>query len=168
MRVRHPVVRGHPLHAMVSDLPAAFILAALAATIAERARPSPQRRHTSTACTALALGSAVVAGSIGWWDWVTIPNEHPAKAPATRHGLINTAGVGVGAIALLLPRRRLELLVGLSAAVLVAAWIGGDLVYRIGWRVRPAEELELIDQGTPRDEARAIVDKHERDDLLFP
>jgi hypothetical protein len=55
----------------------------------------------------------------------------------------------------------------LNAALLVAAWIGGDLVYRLGWRVRPAEELEQMDAGKRREEARAIVDKHEREDVLL-
>jgi len=84
-----------------------------------------------------------------------------------RTAWLNTAGLGVGAAALLAPRRRLELLVVLNAILLVAAWIGGDLVYRLGWRVRPAEELELLDQGKSRAEARALVDKHEREDLLL-
>ena len=28
----------------------------------------------------------------------------------------------------------------------MAAWIGGDLVFRFGWRVRPAEEAEIAEQ----------------------
>lgn len=167
MKLKHPVVHGHPLHAMASDLPAALIPTALLAAVVARAQPNARTRYASTASTGLALGSAIVAGLIGWWDWLTIPGDHPAKSPATTHGLINTAGLGIGAAALLVPRRRLELLVGLNAALLVAAWIGGDLVYRIGWRVRPAEELEQVDQGKPRDEARAAVDKHEREDVLL-
>jgi hypothetical protein len=30
--------------------------------------------------------------------------------------------------------------------LLVGAWIGGDLVFRFGWRVRPAEEAEIVEQ----------------------
>jgi hypothetical protein len=71
------------------------------------------------------------------------------------------------AVAVVVPRRRLEILLGVNAVLIVAAWIGGDLVYRLGWRVRPAEELELLDQGRTRDEARALVDEHERKDLLL-
>jgi len=59
------------------------------------------------------------------------------------------------------------LLLALNAVLLVAAWIGGDLVFRLGWRVRPAEELEQLSQGRTRAEARAVIDKHEREDLLL-
>jgi uncharacterized membrane protein len=167
MKLKHPVVRGHPLHAILSDLPAALIPTALAAAVAERVRPGGETRFAATSACALSLASATTAAIVGWWDWLTIPGDHPVRGPATTHGLLNTAGLAVGALALVTPRRRLELLVGLNAILLVAAWIGGDLVYRLGWRVRPAEELELLDMGKNRDEARAIVDRHEREDLLL-
>jgi len=164
---KHPVVHGHPLHAMLSDLPVALIPAALLAAGIERARPDRRTRYAARTSTLLAFGAACLAAIIGWWDWLTIPADHPVRSPATTHGLINSGGLAVGAAAVLLPRRRLELLVLLNATLLVAAWIGGDLVYRLGWRVRPAEELEQIDAGKRREEARAIVDKHEREDLLL-
>ena len=31
-------------------------------------------------------------------------------------------------------------------AVVIGGWIGGDLVFRHGWRVRPAEEAEIVEQ----------------------
>jgi len=167
MKLKHPVVHGHPLHAMLSDLPVALIPAALLAAAVERARPDQRTRYAARTSTLLAFGSACLAGIIGWWDWLTIPADHPVRSPATTHGLINSGGLAIGAAAVLLPRRRLELLVVLNAALLVAAWIGGDLVYRLGWRVRPAEELEQVDAGKRREEARAIVDKHEREDVLL-
>src|SRR5256714_9391346 len=166
MKLKHPVVHGHPLHAMLSDLPAALIPAALLAAAVERARPDRSPRYAARTSTELAFGSACLAGVIGWWDWLTIPGDHPVRLPATTHGLLNTAGLAVGAAAVLAPRRRLELLVVLNAALLVAAWIGGDLVYRLGWRVRPAEELEQLDPGEPRPEAPAGVSQHRRADVV--
>lgn len=167
MKLKHPVVRGHPLHAILSDLPAALIPAALLAATVERARPNARTRYAARTAAQLSFVAACCAGVVGWWDWLTIPADHPVRSPATTHGLINSAGLVVGAAAIVAPRRRLELLVALNAALLVAAWIGGDLVYRLGWRVRPAEELELLDAGKTRDEARAAVDEHEQKDLLL-
>jgi hypothetical protein len=43
-------------------------------------------------------------------------------------------------------RRRLQLLVVATTSILAGAWIGGDLVFRHGWRVRPAEEAEIVEQ----------------------
>lgn len=167
MKLKHPVVRGHPLHAMLSDLPAALIPAALLAAAIERARPSARTRYAALTSAELSFVAACAAGVVGWWDWLTIPADHPVRSPATTHGLINTAGLVVGAAAIVAPRRRLELLILLNAALLVSTWIGGELVYRLGWRVRPAEELELLDAGKTRDEARAAVDEHEQKDLLL-
>jgi uncharacterized membrane protein len=167
MELKHPVVKGHPLHAMLSDLPAALIPTALLAAAAERARPSAETRFAARSVTMLALMSATAAGLVGWWDWLTIPHEHAAHGPATTHGLLNTAGLVATGVAAIARRRRLEILIGVNAVLIVAAWIGGDLVYRLGWRVRPAEELEQLDGGKTRAEARAAVDQHEREDTLL-
>src|SRR5438094_152263 len=121
VKLKHPVVHGHPLHAMTSDLPVALIPLAPLAAVAERVRPSARARDTAATANAIALGAATTAALIGWWDWLTIPGEHPAKSPATTHGLINTAGLGVSALALLVPRRRLELLVALNGSLALAA-----------------------------------------------
>ena len=45
MNLKHPVVHGHPLHAIASDLPAALIPAALLAAAVERARPNERTRY---------------------------------------------------------------------------------------------------------------------------
>ena len=167
MELKHPVVKGHPLHAMLSDLPAALLPTALLAAAAERARPNAETRFAARAATTLALMSAAVAGLVGWWDWLTIPRDHAVRGPATTHGLLNTAGLVATAVAAIAPRRRLEILAGVNAMLIVAAWLGGDLVYRLGWRVRPAEELEQLDAGKTRAEARAAIDQHERKNTLL-
>jgi hypothetical protein len=98
--------------------------------------------------------------------------EHPAWKPATWHGVINTAGI----IALLGAstgrKRRFGLLAG---GLLVAAWIGGDLVFRFGWRVRPAEEAEIAEQHLAESgqrevfqQARQQVADFERRKTLLP
>src|SRR5687768_13486215 len=77
MRLKHPVVHGHPLHAMLSDLPAALIPTALLAACAERARPRRETRFAAASATALALTSGIAASVVGWWDWRTMPKDHP-------------------------------------------------------------------------------------------
>jgi uncharacterized membrane protein len=136
---------------MLSDLPATLIPAALAAELARLVIGDPAAsgrsgRLLSDTATAAALGTATAAGLSGWIDWLTMPTEHPAQKPATLHGVVNSAGLLalIGAVAL--PRRRLPFLLFATAAVMVAGWIGGDLVFHYGWRVRPAEEAEIVEQ----------------------
>lgn len=112
---------------------------------------------------------------VGWIDWLTIPGAHPARTPATLHGVINSAGL----IALLAAstgrKRRFGWLAAATGGLLVAAWIGGDLVYRFGWRVRPAEEAEIVERQLAEsgqkgvfNRARQEVADFERHKTLFP
>ena len=112
---------------------------------------------------------------MGWIDWLTIPGEHPARTPATIHGVINTAGLVALLGASTVPKRRLGLLAVATAGLLVAAWIGGDLVFRFGWRVRPAEEAEIAEsalvaagQAQPFEQARREVADFERRKTFLP
>jgi uncharacterized membrane protein len=175
---RHPVIHGHPVHAMLSDLPAALIPAAFLAELSRRtlgrADGVERGRAISDAATGAALAGAAAAGLTGWLDWLTMPTEHPAQKPATLHGLINTAGLLslIGAAAL--PRYRLPFLGFSTAVVLVAGWIGGDLVFHYGWRVRPAEEAEIVEQSLTKagirgyfERARKEVSDFERRKTFF-
>jgi uncharacterized membrane protein len=166
---RHPVVHGHPIHAVLSDLPAALIPAAFLAEVSRRWVREPGDRHLSDAATGAALTSAAFAGLTGWIDWLTMPTEHPAQKTATLHGLLNTGGILALVGAAILPRRRLPFLGFATAAVVVAGWLGGDLVFRHGWRVRPVEEAEIVEQKLAEagirgyfEEARREVSDFER------
>jgi len=166
VKLRHPVVRGHPLHAIVTDGPITLIPLALAASVAARARSSRETRFADDAAQRLALASIVPAVLLGWWDWLTIPGEHEAHSPATLHGLVNSAAAACVVGALWRPRRA-ELLALAAATIAVGGWLGGDLVYALGWRVRKAELFEQIEEGRSRAEAEEIIREHERNDTFL-
>ncbi len=142
---RHPVVRGHPIHAILSDGPAVLIPVALAVELRDLVRRNGSSPLSDAVC-ATAAAAAASAGVVGWVDWLTIPGDHPARRPATVHGLINSAGIVAVLAAAGSRRLRLPLLSAATAGTLVAAWLGGDLVFRHGWRVRPAEEAEIVEK----------------------
>ncbi len=142
---KHPVVHGHPIHAILSDGPVILIPLAIGAELWDR-RSHAGTRRLGEAVTAASSATASAAGIVGWIDWLTIPADHPARRPATIHGIINTAALLAVTAALQARRRRLQLLAAGTTAILVGAWIGGDLVFRHGWRVRPAEEAEIIER----------------------
>lgn len=153
--VRHPVVHGHPLHAALSDLPAALIpWAFLSSLAADLTRRRDAEAAAAWAVTA-ALGGSMAAGGAGWWDWLTMPREHAAHPPATIHGVINSMSLALVGAAMLRRRERTALLGAATLGVGVAGWIGGELVYHHGWRVRGAEEIELIE---PKLKARDAAD----------
>lgn len=172
---RHPVVHGHPLHAMLSDGPAVMIPAALTAEVWHRIRSNRGSQQLSDVATLTATATATSAALIGWIDWLTIPGEHPVHTSATLHGLINSSGLLALVGALTGRRRRLGLLAAATTSLLVGAWIGGELVFRFGWRVRPAEEAEIAEQQLAAsgqheafDAARAEVADFERRKTFLP
>jgi uncharacterized membrane protein len=142
---KHPVVHGHPVHAILSDGPVVLIPLAMAAELWDRNRATEGIRFGDVV-TAGAAAAALTAGIVGWIDWFTMPSDHPVRRPATIHGIINTTALIALAGAVPPGRRRLGLLAAAETAVLVGAWIGGDLVFRYGWRVRPAEEAEIVER----------------------
>ena len=143
---RHPVVRGHPVHAMLSDLPVVLIPGAFLMEGLGRIRRKKRQRDPADAVTKAAFASAAAAGIAGWVDWLTMPSKHPAFKPATLHGLLNSAGLVALARAVVSPRTRFSMLSLATGTVVVAAWFGGEVVFRHGWRVRPAEEAEIAEQ----------------------
>jgi uncharacterized membrane protein len=142
---KHPVVHGHPIHAILSDAPVILIPLSVAAEVWDRVSDADQPRLGGTVAAA-AAATASAAALVGWIDWLTIPREHPAWRPATIHGIVNTAALVAVTAALPARRQRLQLLAAATTAMFVGAWLGGELVFRHGWRVRPAEEAEMVEQ----------------------
>jgi uncharacterized membrane protein len=159
---KHPVVHGHPIHAILSDGPVVLIPVAIAAELWERNGSAEGLRFGDLA-TAGAVGTTLAAGLVGWIDWLTVPPDHPVRRPATIHGLINTTALVALVGAVPAGRRRLKLLAAAEMAILVGAWIGGDLVFRHGWRVRPAEEAEIVEKQSDDAAITAAFDDARRD-----
>jgi hypothetical protein len=131
-----------------------------------RARRSRETSFAADAAAACALLSFAPAVLLGWWDWLTIPAAHEARRPATTHGLINTTAAAF-VLAAMWRSRRAEFLAAALGLMTVSAWIGGDLVYRLGWRVRKAELYEQLEEGKTREEAIRAIEQHERDDTFL-
>ena len=82
--------------------------------------------------------------------------EDPAQTTGFTHGVLNATAVGLG-IASLAGRSlkrpasdRGLWLGGVSTLVLLAsAYLGGDLVYHRGWRVKPIEREEIEQHRVP-------------------
>src|SRR5207302_6246880 len=76
VKLRHPVVRGHPLHAMSTDLPIGILPLAFAASVAARLRGSRGVSFAADAATVAAVISFGPSVLLGWWEWLSIPAGH--------------------------------------------------------------------------------------------
>ena len=132
-------------------------------------------RRGADAVAAMAFAAGASAAAVGVWDWLTIPRSHQAWWPATVHGTINIAIVSALGAAVVRPQRRLALYAAVTGGVLVSGWLGGELVFAHGWRVKPAEEYEQLvarlDQrrdGEVLAAARDVVATFEREKTFLP
>lgn len=160
--MKQPIVKGHPLHAMATDIPAAsFVLSYCFDVLSMTTSQKDAFRDAATAnCAATFVGGAAAVG-LGWWDFLGIPKDHPAYTPALIHGATNTsvaALTGANLLARLRQPRRggtsalpFALSTVAIAALLFGAWLGGNLVFEHGWRVRKAEKLELMEPELEKD-----------------
>ena len=173
---KQPVVRGHPLHAMLSDFPIGLLPAAFVAAAAARGEPRGSAlRRSANALAGMAFAAGAGAATAGVWDWFAIPRSHPAWWPATVHGVLNLTTVAALGTAAARPERRLPIYGAVAAAYVVSGWLGGELVFAHGWRVKPAEVFEqLVDRldaerdGPALSAARDVVDKYEREETFLP
>lgn len=190
--MKDPLVKGHPLHAVLTDLPIGTTVAAVAFDALALARRSPRWRFAADASVGAGFVSGCAAALVGLWDYQAVPQEHPARSAGAIHGYLNAGVVALLGLSLLArrgepsdgddewipqPRDLISRALSLGALGLLGAsgWLGGDLVYRLGWRVAPAEYDEQIESALHERgddaliaQAHAAVEGYERDHALLP
>ena len=134
---------GHPVHAMLTDIPIGLMGTSLIWDIAGVWRQEPVWWAISFWSIALGLCSAVAAAASGLWDYIAIGQDSPAIKTATNHMLIMLTAVSLYGASLLVragpappldsARTATFVLEGLGLALLtVGGWMGGHLVFHHG------------------------------------
>lgn len=130
-------VQGHPIHPMLVVYPFAFLTGAFGFSVAAAASRNRELKNVADHLIPAGIGAGLLAAVPGVVDYLTVVPPHSSgKQRATRHALLNVAGLGLFATSWLLGRagrsRALPLaLQGLGSAVMsVAGYLGGTLVYR--------------------------------------
>lgn len=137
-------VFGHPLHAMLSDLPVALLGTSLLWDGIGLWRGEPVWLAISFWNVALGLAVALVTAAVGMIDYAALKEGHPALATGMRHMLWMLAALGAYSASLLVRRGPAPPSgVGILTAVLIleafglvlisfGGWYGGHLVFRHG------------------------------------
>jgi uncharacterized membrane protein len=184
---KDPLVKGHPLHAMLTDLPIGAIVVGLGCDALGLVSRQPAWRFTARAAHTSALVSGGAAALVGLWDYQAVPREHPARRVGALHGYLNAGAMGLLLASLLLrrgwrepasgrPNAAAVALAGLAFATLgVSGWLGGELVFHLGWRVVPAEHAEQLEDALRKQgedsliaQAHATVQGYEQSHSLLP
>jgi uncharacterized membrane protein len=190
--MKDPLIKGHPLHAILSDLPIGTAIAGVAFDIVAAVTHARPWRFAANAALGSALASGSVAALVGLWDYQAVPHEHPARRTGAVHGWLNASALLLLLLSLILRRQPAPNSPGMSAAsdpgsaarglslgallVLGASeWFGGELVFKLGWRVTPAEHAEQLEADLRQSgeeeritKAHQAVQQYEQTHTLLP
>lgn len=144
-----PVIKGHPLHPAVIVLPAGLLPASYIFDVVAAVTNNDKMADAAFYNMLAGYMGATVALTTGFLDYLQMPPDDPAKSMAKTHGLMNAglAAMYTLNLAVRLKNRRSKLgflisTVG-TTALMVSAFLGGEIAYGRGWRVRPVERFEL-------------------------
>ena len=133
----HASFQGHPLHPMLIVYPFAFLTGAFGFSLATAMTRRRDLEQVSQNLIPAGIAAGLAAAIPGLLDYAeSVPPNSSAKERATKHGLLNGSAIGLFTAAWFLGERRSTrplsvLLQGLgSAAMSVAGYLGGTLVYR--------------------------------------
>ena len=152
----NPVFRGHPLHALLTDLPIALVPTGFGLSLLGLVTDDPRLEAAGYLNTVAGVAASVPTALTGLADYVQMEARDAAQKTGATHALLNTAAIVLGAFSLGgrtlgRPRSRRGLwLGGLAAGLFLgSAYLGGDLVYHRGWRVKPIEREEIETHRVP-------------------
>jgi uncharacterized membrane protein len=136
---------GHPIHQMLIVFPLGLLGTSVAFDLIRLASDANYAGTVAFALIAAGLVGGLLAAPFGTIDWLAIPGGTRAKSIGALHGAGNVVVLILFAVSLWLRRGQIEqpppaawLISFCGAAVsLVTAWLGGELVDRLGIGVSP-------------------------------
>lgn len=136
----HAKLFGHAVHPMLITFPLGLLPTAVLFDVVRLATHNPKWNDLSFWMIAAGIVGALAAAIFGLIDWRAIPSHTRAKRIGLVHGVGNVIVVALFATSWFLRYRGAEVpsttalvlsFVGLGLAV-VTAWLGGELVERLG------------------------------------
>lgn len=153
---------GHPVHPMLIVLPLGLLPLAVAFDLLYVLRDDGDLARAALWTMTVGVAGGLVAAVFGLWDLAGIPRRTRAFRIGMLHGVGNLMVLGVFIVSLLLRWAdplypgRLPLYLGVLGVVLAlgTAWLGGELVYRLGVSVDQDAHLDASnslrrDRDTP-------------------
>lgn len=151
---------GHPVHQMLIPIPAGLFIVAAILDVVDRFVDAAWIPTVTFWNLTLGVGSGLLAAVFGLADWTKIPTHTRAKRVGVLHGVGNVVAVAIFGLALYMRSDELNYAAGNAALALeviafallgVTAWLGGELVDRLGVGV---------DEGAHLDAPSSLQTKH--------
>jgi uncharacterized membrane protein len=145
-------ILGHPIHQMLIVFPLGLLATSFFFDLASRFLPAQAAGLASASFLMIAAGviGGLAAALFGLIDWLAIPADTRAKLVGMWHGGANVLVVGLFAASWLLrkpspsaPPTAAVVLSGVAVALaLIAGWLGGELVNRLGVGIDDGANLD--------------------------
>lgn len=149
----HLKVFGHPLHPMLIVFPLGLLVTSVVFDGLARFTKKPDHAATAHKLIGAGLLGGVLAAASGLVDWAAIPSGTRAKRIGAWHGGGNALLLALFGLSWKLRRAdpqnppRSALALSLAGLLLgnVTAWLGGELVYRLGVGIDDGAHLDAPD-----------------------
>jgi uncharacterized membrane protein len=141
---------GHPIHPMLVVFPLGLLATAVVFDVIFLISENSQWALVSYYMIGAGVVGGLAAALFGWLDWIAIPSGTRAKRIGLWHGVLNVTVLVLFALSWFLRRDNPGLpptgavvaaLAG-AAITVVAAWLGGELVNRLGVGVYEGAHLD--------------------------
>ena len=141
---------GHPVHPMLVVFPLGLLATAVIFDILYLLFGNRLLPTASYYMIAAGVLGGLLAAIFGFIDWLALPNGSRAKNIGLWHGLGNVVVTGLFAVSWLLRGNNVDFIpagpalilsFAATALALITAWIGGELVYRLGVGVDPGANV---------------------------
>ena len=141
---------GHPVHPMLIVFPLGLLATAVIFDIIYLVSDNSQWTRAAYYMIGAGVIGGLAAAVFGWLDWIAIPSGTRARRLGLWHGIGNVIVVALFILSWILRRDNPDLpptgaiVAGLGAVViaLVTAWLGGELVDRLGVGVDDGAHLD--------------------------
>ena len=141
---------GHPVHPMLIVFPLGLFSTAAAFDIIYLVTNTVRWTEVAFYVVGAGLVGGIAAAVPGWVDWVAIPARTRAKRVGLAHGVGNVVVLGLFALSWMLRRPDPSqpptgaIVAGVLGVVLISAtaWLGGELVERLGVGVDDGANLD--------------------------
>jgi uncharacterized membrane protein len=141
---------GHPVHPMLVVFPLGLLATAVIFDIIYLVSDNSQWTVVAYYMIGAGIIGGLAAAVFGWLDWIAIPGGTRARRIGLWHGVGNVVVVALFILSWVLRRGNPEvpptgaIVAGLTAVViaLATAWLGGELVDRLGVGVDDGAHLD--------------------------
>jgi uncharacterized membrane protein len=144
-----PVIAGHPLHPIMITVPVGSLTASYLLDLAATFTGNDDLKDAAYYSMLVGVAGTVPSAITGLMDFSQMKQNDPAHKMTLTHAIINSGVVSLYVVNILARSANRKSKFGFllstvgALGLAVSGYLGGEIAYGRGWRVRNAERFEL-------------------------